>query len=752
MTSRFMAMKVIIVMEVLTLIRHSLTPDDQNPIYKYFKVGKQIGSSGPEMAWRIFQATRIDDGKDAAVFIFEKKTAEKLYKPRRREIVTEMLRKDARLLSELRHPKILRVLRPLEESHDSIAFATEPVIGSLSNLLGNYDRMPNNEHNFLEVEIKYGIMQIAEALSYLHTTEHILHNNVCPENVLITKRGMWRLSGFGFSECSKDGQFKVGVWILMPQVRVRRSSRRWPSLIWISSLRRSNFKLPNSLPVAATYSRSFFDDPMVRCIQALDAADGGRDLSHNFDLFNKISQVIPHCPKKLQYGTFFPFLKEQMLKPEMLTLVLPCVVVLIEHSTTADYHQVIMPELKKVFSTPNRPVQATVFLLEKLNVLLAKASEEDIKSDVLPLVFSTIESNSIPGQEAAINVFNTIKKYLDDQSMRKLVLPKAMGLFVKSSSVRTKLNALACIDRLLDSIYKHLLTDRMFGLTHSLIATKIMPTLIPYTVCPGLNLEQFSELMEVLFEMLAIIDTQRRTKMINEAPDIKALEMRRTSMDMRFNNNINIGNNINCHTNNNLSLDRLLGVESCIRASSAPGSSRELSTIAMTSSSALKPTSSSLLANQPSCRRHSSYQALLNPNSQSLEEPTSVKSQRSMLGSLPCHFSRQASIPATGSPTPNTPSILVSKPSVNDFKEILSAANTGFWGGGGGVGGGGGMFFLGANNNPEDKNRRASTHSMGVIEPIRRNSREILDRIPIANRRPSFHGMCETAMQFFSGK
>ena len=42
--------------------------------------------------------------------------------------------------------------------------------------------------------------------------------------------------------------------------------------------------------------------------------------------------------------------------------------------------------------------QATVFLLDKLNVVLAKASEEDIKTDVLPMVFATIESNSIPGQ------------------------------------------------------------------------------------------------------------------------------------------------------------------------------------------------------------------------------------------------------------------------------------------------------------------------------------------------------------------
>ena len=39
-------------------------------------------------------------------------------------------------------------------------------------------------------------------------------------------------------------------------------------------------------------------------------------------------------------------------------------------------------------------------------------------------------------QEAAINVFSTIKKYLDDHTMRKLVLPKAKALFTKSTNVR----------------------------------------------------------------------------------------------------------------------------------------------------------------------------------------------------------------------------------------------------------------------------------------------------------------------------
>ena len=35
-----------------------------------------------------------------------------------------------------------------------------------------------------------------------------------------------------------------------------------------------------------------------------------------------------------------------------------------------------------------------------------------------------------------------------------------------------------------------MLSDKRFGLTHNLLATKVMPSLIPHTVNPGLNLEQ----------------------------------------------------------------------------------------------------------------------------------------------------------------------------------------------------------------------------------------------------------------------
>ena len=37
------------------------------------------------------------------------------------------------------HPQILTVEHPLEESRDCLAFATEPVLASLANVIGNSD-------------------------------------------------------------------------------------------------------------------------------------------------------------------------------------------------------------------------------------------------------------------------------------------------------------------------------------------------------------------------------------------------------------------------------------------------------------------------------------------------------------------------------------------------------------------------------------------------------------------------------------
>ena len=48
---------------MLSLLKHSLVADGSNPILKEFTIGRQAASAGPEMVWKIFDATRNIDNK-----------------------------------------------------------------------------------------------------------------------------------------------------------------------------------------------------------------------------------------------------------------------------------------------------------------------------------------------------------------------------------------------------------------------------------------------------------------------------------------------------------------------------------------------------------------------------------------------------------------------------------------------------------------------------------------------------------------
>lgn len=49
-------------------------------------------------------------------------------------------------------------------------------------------------------------------------------------------------------------------------------------------------------------------------------------------------------------------------------------------------------------------------------------------------------------------------------------------------------------------IYRIMLSDKKYGLSVSVMATRVMPSLLPQTVNPSLNLEQFTILLEVGFK------------------------------------------------------------------------------------------------------------------------------------------------------------------------------------------------------------------------------------------------------------
>ncbi|XP_065212122.1 SCY1-like protein 2 [Planococcus citri] len=188
-----------------------------NPVTREYEATNHIASAGPGLLWKIFSGFKKSTNQEVSIFILEKKQLETLSK-NNREAVLDTLRKSISQLARLRHPQILMVQHTLEESHDSLAFVTEPVFASLANILGKVDNLPVpvpdqlENYNLFDVEIKYGLHQIAEGFLFLHNDVKLLHRNLCPHNVVINKEGAWKIFGFDYSVHCISGAEAIVKW------------------------------------------------------------------------------------------------------------------------------------------------------------------------------------------------------------------------------------------------------------------------------------------------------------------------------------------------------------------------------------------------------------------------------------------------------------------------------------------------------------------------------------------------------------
>ena len=181
-------------------------------------------------AWKVYDGKNKKTGKEVSVFVFDRKSLEpqfggirsKLEGAGMRKIhdeVVERLKKEASSLARLRHPSILQLEEPVEDTRSGgLMFATEPVIASLSSLLHDQDDRDgsggsrsgssrykvNGEDgqksvDIDELEIQKGLLQVAKGLEFLHESAGLVHGNLTPDAVYINQKSDWKISGLGFS-------------------------------------------------------------------------------------------------------------------------------------------------------------------------------------------------------------------------------------------------------------------------------------------------------------------------------------------------------------------------------------------------------------------------------------------------------------------------------------------------------------------------------------------------------------------------
>lgn len=153
------------------------------------------------LCWKVYKGTKRSTKQNVSVFVFDKNQLK--YIKEDRDAILDTLKRGVIQLTKIRHPRVLTVQHPLEESRDSLAFVTEPVQASLSNYLGNYSNMPSPTEptqfpSLHEIEVKYGLMQLMEGLQFLHSDVKMIHRNICPESIVINNENCWKIFGFDY--------------------------------------------------------------------------------------------------------------------------------------------------------------------------------------------------------------------------------------------------------------------------------------------------------------------------------------------------------------------------------------------------------------------------------------------------------------------------------------------------------------------------------------------------------------------------
>ncbi|KIL93420.1 hypothetical protein FAVG1_03401 [Fusarium avenaceum] len=180
-------------------------------------------TAGP---WKIYDAKKKSTGKPYSVFVFDRKSLDThgsslgrsgaaSFKKTVEEVV-ERLKKEASSLAKLRHPNVLELVEPVEETRGGgLQFVTESVTASLSSLLQDKDEQERSggpggrssryvtedadgtkkrrELEIDELEIQKGLLQVSKALEFLHENAGIVHGNLTPD------ASDWKISGLAFA-------------------------------------------------------------------------------------------------------------------------------------------------------------------------------------------------------------------------------------------------------------------------------------------------------------------------------------------------------------------------------------------------------------------------------------------------------------------------------------------------------------------------------------------------------------------------
>ncbi|KAL1926285.1 hypothetical protein VTP01DRAFT_5982 [Rhizomucor pusillus] len=499
-----------------------------NSISTRYEIKSQISTAG---LWKIYLGIRKTTGKHVAIFIFEKRSLDGGFKRERgysrndTEKVYELLKKEASNLARLRHPSILEVVEPVSESRSSIAFVTEPLMGTLSHLISanaGFGSDKNDVYEIDELEIQKGLLQVGKGLQFMNDAR-VVHHNLTPESIFVNAKGDWKIGGLGFGvflnnpndggdayfeyneylpdECQINLDYAAPEFILDNQVLQANDMFSLGCLAYavhnkgisllhtfnnlhtyerkIQALSTSDFtNMPTHLqPVirrlltrepshrltAAEFQNSkYFDNILVSTMKFLETfPEKTREEKSQF--MKGLARVLNQFPERVLKRKILPSLLEELKNHQLLPYTIPNIFIITQQLSQDEFCQLVLPPLKPIFNVRDPP-QNMIVLLEKLDVFQQKTPREVFRDDIMPLVYAALEAPTPVVQEKALRIIPSLSESLDYTTVKNSLFPRVQVLFAQTTLLSVKVSTLICFHSMIKVIDKYTMQEKLVPL------------------------------------------------------------------------------------------------------------------------------------------------------------------------------------------------------------------------------------------------------------------------------------------------
>ena len=467
--------------------------------------------------WSVHNGIHKEKNERVCIFIIDKKVIKSKFpkKTDRKEIMT-ILKKDPLTLVKYSHRNILKVIEPLIEDKTKMGFITEP----FTNSLGTWC----DKSSPSKLEIKQILTQIMEGVEYLNTECLLVHNNLNPSNIFITKENKIKIGNLSLSQ--SEGNLINYSFMNKDQLHIKHLSYMSPEVIidkkvlyqsdtfsfgciiftmlkrYINDKNKQFLNNPKTISqykdeisqyeshflkinftrddnnllhqllqnhpfergtIQSLSKNQWFNDSKLKALNYIKNINGDAE---SLSFLSKLPDNLQLFENKIIEREVLPsllnILNNNTSHRDLVNAILPCIFTICDMPMIkVRFETKIWPKIKLLFKQSTLPATCLLFLINKMTFLGEKISKNDFETDYLHVICKSIDSGVSKLQIPVIDNINYLVKKISIEKFNSEIYTRLIKVLINCNSNFLKVKILNSVKFLFDILDHNLINDSL---------------------------------------------------------------------------------------------------------------------------------------------------------------------------------------------------------------------------------------------------------------------------------------------------